>query len=202
MKQRVLAFSLHFLSRLFRLFHPMGRTLRRLVYTARFMAHVKKAAPSTQCDGPIRFIGTGRITLGKQCRFGRECEFTTEEKGEILLGDNIRLNRGVTLTSYAQIRIGSFTIVGEFASIRDANHGMEMGTPMRLQPHTTSPITIGRDVWIGRGSCILPGVTIGDGAIIGANSVVTHDIPSHTIAAGAPARILQAREKSLPPAAG
>ncbi|BCS95198.1 hypothetical protein DSLASN_08300 [Desulfoluna limicola] len=194
MKQRAQVFSLHVLSRLFRLFHPMGRPLRRLTHTARFMAHVKNAPPSTQCDGPVRIIGTGRITLGKQCRFGRECEFTTEEKGKIMLGDNIRLNRGVTLTSYAQVRIGSFTIVGEFSSIRDANHGMEMGTPMRLQPHTSAPITIGRDVWIGRGSCILPGVTIGDGTIIGANSVVTQDIPSHTIAAGAPARILRARE--------
>ncbi|WP_300673940.1 acyltransferase [Desulfoluna sp.] len=195
MKQPLVTITLRIVSRLFRLLHPMNRAFRRLVYTARFMAHVKKADPSTQCDGPIRILGTGQITLGKRCRLGRECEFTTEEQGEIILGSNIRINRGVTLTSYAQIRIGTFSIVGEFTSIRDANHGMEMGTPMRLQAHTCAPITIGRDVWIGRGSCILPGVTIGDGAIIGANSVVTKDIPSHTLAAGAPARMIRKREK-------
>lgn len=201
MKEALRDTSLAILSRLFRLAHPLNRTLPRLLHTARFMAHVKKADATTQCDGPVRVIGTGRITLGRQCRIGRECEFTTEAQGEIILGGNVRINRGTTLASYAQIRIGTFTIMGEFSSIRDANHGTEPGTPMRLQPHTAAPISIGRDVWIGRGSCILPGVTIGDGAIIGANSVVTKDIPSHTLAAGAPAKVLRDRKKNSPPAA-
>ncbi|UCD33762.1 MAG: acyltransferase, partial [Desulfobacterales bacterium] len=87
-----------------------------------------------------------------------------------------------------------WTIVGEFVSIRDANHGMERGEPMRYQPHTSKPIRIGRDVWIARGSCILPGVTIGEGSIIAANSVVTKDIPPYSIAAGVPARVIKNRE--------
>lgn len=186
------------LSRLIRLMAPADSLLPRHIHTARFMARIPNADTSTQCDGPVRIIGTGCITLGKRCRIGRECEFTTEEEGEIILEDNIRINRGTTLTSYAQVRIGTFAIIGEFTSIRDANHGTEMGTPMRLQPHTSAPITIGRDVWIGRGCCILPGVTIGDGAIIGANSVVTKDIPSHTLAAGAPATVLRERQKRHP----
>lgn len=199
MKKNLIRLILTLLSRLFRLFNPMSHAFRRLIYTARFMSHVKTADAATQCDGPIRIIGTARITLGKGCRLGRECELTTEEGGEIIFGDNIRINRGVTLTSYTQIHIGSFTIIGEFASLRDANHGMETGTPMRLQPHTSAPIRIGNDVWIGRGSCILPGITIGDGAVIGANSVVTRDIPPYAIAAGAPARFLRQREEPPQP---
>jgi acetyltransferase-like isoleucine patch superfamily enzyme len=65
---------------------------------------------------------------------------------------------------------------------------------MRYQPHTSKPILIGRDVWIGRGSCILPGVTIGEGAVIGANSVVTGDISDFAIAAGAPAKVIKMRQ--------
>lgn len=193
MKETLVAIFLKILSRILRLMHPMARPARRLLCAARLMAHLPDADPFTQCDGPLRIIGTGRITLGKRCRFGRECELTTEESGQIVLGDDIRINRGVTLTSYRQIRIGHFTIVGEFTSIRDANHGMLRGTPMRLQPHTAAPIAIGRDVWIGRGCSILSGVTIGDGAIIGANSVVTTDIPPHTLAVGAPARVIRER---------
>jgi acetyltransferase-like isoleucine patch superfamily enzyme len=55
------------------------------------------------------------------------------------------------------------------------------------------PIRIGRDVWVGSGSCILPGVTIGDGAVIGANSVVTQNIPPHSVVAGIPAHIVKKR---------
>lgn len=193
MKEVLRDTALAILSRLFRLAHPLSRALLRLLHTARLMAHVKKADATTQCDGPVRIIGTGRITIGRQCRIGRECEFTTEAQGEIILGGHVRINRGTTLASYVQVRIGTFSMVGEFSSIRDANHGTELGSPMRLQPHTAAPVTIGSDVWIGRGCCILPGVTIGDGAIIGANSVVTRDIPSHTLAVGAPARILRGR---------
>ena len=110
------------------------------------------------------------------------------------MGEDTRLNRGCTLTSYSQIVVGDFTIIGEFVTIRDANHGMKRGEPMRYQAHETRPIHIGRDVWIGRGSCILPGVAIGEGSVIGANSVLTRDIPSYSIAAGIPAKVIKKRD--------
>ena len=198
MKKALLRLFFLSLAPIFRLLHPVSRMAKRLIYTARFLAHTSSIEPSTQCDGPIRVIGTGCISLGKGCRLGRECELTTEGGGKIILGDNIRINRGVTLTSYSQVSIGTFSIIGEFASIRDANHGMTIGQPMRVQPHTSDPISIGKDVWIGRGSCILPGVTIGDGAIIGANSVVTRNVPPRTLVAGAPARVLRERGMALP----
>ena len=200
MKRALLLLFFLSLRPILRLLQPAGRRAKRLTCTARFLAHTGTMEPSTQCDGPIRVIGTGRISLGRGCRLGRECEFTTEESGEIILGDNIRINRGVTLTSYSRVSIGTFSIIGEFASIRDANHGMALGQPMRIQPHTSAPISIGKDVWIGRGSCILPGVTIGDGAIIGANSVVTRNVPPRTLVAGAPARVLRERGPASPTA--
>lgn len=177
-----------------RLMHPIMCIWRRFYFTARLSADVKDIDFSIQCDGRVHITGTRNIRLGKRCRLGMETELRTIEKGRIRLGADVRVNRCCTLTSYSGIFIDDFTIIGEFVSIRDANHGMKQGKPMRYQPHTSSPIRIGRDVWIGRGSCVLPGVTIGDGVVIGANSVVSRDISSYSIAAGAPAKVIKKRE--------
>ena len=179
---------------LFKLAGPLHRIWRRIYLTARLAADVSDMDFSVQCDGRVHVSGTANIKLGKRCRLGMDVELRTVEAGQIQIGEDTRLNRGCTLTSYAQIRIDDFTIIGEFVSIRDANHGLKRGEPMRYQPHTCEPILIGRDVWIGRGSCILPGVTIGEGAVIGANSVVTRDVPDFAIAAGVPAKVIKMRQ--------
>lgn len=149
---------------------------------------------SLQCDGKIHISGTKNVHIGTGCRIGRDTELRTIGNGCIRIGDDVRLNRSCTIVSYSEILIHDLVIIGEFVSIRDANHGMLPSEPMRYQSHDTRPIKIGRDVWIGRGSIILPGVTVGNGAVIGANSVVTQDIPSFSIAAGAPAKILKKRD--------
>ena len=179
---------------LFKLAGPLRRIWRRIYLTARLAADISDMDYSVQCDGRVHVSGTANIKLGKRCRLGMDVELRTVEAGQIQIGEDTRLNRGCTLTSYAQIRIDDFTIIGEFVSIRDANHGLKRGEPMRYQPHTCEPILIGRDVWIGRGSCILPGVTIGEGAVIGANSVVTRDVPDFAIAAGVPAKVIKMRQ--------
>ena len=178
---------------LFKLARPLRYIWRRIYFTAQLSADVKDMDFSVLCDGRVHVSGTANIKLGQRCRLGMDVELRTIETGRIQIGEDTRLNRGCTLTSYAQIGIGDFTIIGEFVSIRDANHGLARGEPMRYQPHTFEEIHIGRDVWIGRGSCILPGVTIGEGAVIGANSVVTKDVPDFGIAAGVPARVIKMR---------
>jgi len=179
---------------LFKLAGPLRRIWRRIYFTARLAADISGMDFSVQCDGRAHVSGTANIKLGKRCRLGMDVELRTVEAGHIQIGEDTRLNRGCTLTSYARISIGDFTIIGEFVSIRDANHGLKRGEPMRYQPHTCEPILIGRDVWIGRGSCILPGVTIGEGAVIGANSVVTRDVPDFAIAGGVPAKVIKMRQ--------
>lgn len=173
---------------------PPKKMWHRFFLTASLKAKVRDMDFSVICDGSIRVTGTGNIHLGKRCRLGMDIELGTEEQGKITIGDDTRLNRGCTVVSYSQIDIGDFAIIGEFATIRDANHGMKLGEPMRYQPHDTRPIRIGRDVWIGRGCCILPGVSIGEGSVIGANSVCTRDIPPYSIAAGIPAKVIRKRE--------
>lgn len=173
---------------------PLEYYLRRIFYLSLVRADLKDIDISLQCDGRIFLSGTKDIHVGRRCRMGRDTVLRTMECGHISLGSDIRINRGATLVSYSKISIGDYAIIGEFVSIRDANHGTSPEKPMRNQKHTTSPIDIGKDVWIGRGCCILPGVTIGKGSIIGANSVVTGDIPPYSIAAGIPAKVIKQRQ--------
>lgn len=191
--KKLMKIFMSFLSVLLRVFLPLQGILGKIYFPARLKADIINLDLSVQCDGRIRVKGTKNIVVGSRCRLGCEVEFETEENGRIILGNDIRINRGCTLVSYTGITIGDFAIIGEYVSIRDANHGMKMNKPMRFQRHETLPISIGKDVWIGRGCCILPGVTIGEGSVIGANSVVTNDIPAFSIAAGVPAKVIRER---------
>ena len=151
---------------------------------------------TTQFDGPVYTAGRVRLSLGEHCRLGRGVFFETADVGSIRLGEHVRLNAACVIVSHRQVDIGDHSLFGEYVTIRDANHGTGSEALTRMQPHDAKLIRIGRDVWIGRGSVILPGVTIGDGAIVGANSVVTRDVSPMAIAAGAPARVLRARSPS------
>jgi acetyltransferase-like isoleucine patch superfamily enzyme len=150
---------------------------------------------STQFDGAVSAIGTGQLSLGNHCRLGRGVEFDTSLAGHIRVGARVRINSGTIIVSNSRVVIGDDTLIGEYVSIRDANHGVAAGSLIRTQPQTISEINIGRDVWIGRGCCILKGVSVGDGAVIGANSVVTRDVPPGHIYAGAPARRIGQRKQ-------
>ena len=82
-------------------------------------------------------------------------------------------------------------MIGEYTSIRDANHRFGPDIAPRNSGHDAAPISIGRNVWIGRGVTVLPGVVIGDGAVVGANAVVTRDVAAAAVVAGIPARELR-----------
>lgn len=173
-----------------------ARYVARLWRLARLRALVAGRVPATtQFDGPVLVAGRPRLTLGEHCRLGHEVFFETGPHGSITVGGHTRINRGTLIVAHTRLTIGRDVLIGEYVSIRDADHGLELGSPMRTQPHTAAPITIGSDVWIARGAVILKGVTIGDGAVIAANSVVTRAVPAHAIVAGAPARVLRFRSE-------
>lgn len=102
--------------------------------------------------------------------------------------NNIRASGG-------RISIGRQCLISQLVTIVASNHSVASGRPIVEQPWHThkTGVTIGDDVWIGAGACIMPGVTIGTGSVIAANSVVTTDVDPNTIVAGIPARFLRSR---------
>lgn len=96
-------------------------------------------------------------------------------------------NNGLNLSCFERISIGRDVAIAEHVTIRDSDDHVLSGAS---RP-TTAPVTIGNHVWIGMNAIILKGVTIGDGAVIAAGSVVTRDIPPATLAAGVPARVVR-----------
>ena len=96
----------------------------------------------------------------------------------------------------AGLTIGDHCMIGGGVLICGVNHGSAAAdVPMRHQAAEAKPITIGRDVWIGMGAILLPGVTLGDGSIVSAGAVVTSDVAAGTVVSGIPARLVKTRQR-------
>ncbi|MDE7397757.1 MAG: sugar O-acetyltransferase [Muribaculum sp.] len=108
----------------------------------------------------------------------------------IHIGDNFFANFNLTILDEARVSIGNNVFIGPNVSIYTACHPLDPAL-RNTGVEWAEPITIRDNVWIGGNVTILPGVTIGDNAVIGAGSVVTHDIPDNSVAAGNPARIIK-----------
>lgn len=109
----------------------------------------------------------------------------------IHLGDSVFFNFNCVVLDTARIEIGSHVMFGPNVQIYAPIHPMN-AVERRTWLEASKPVTIGSDVWIGGGAIICPGVTIGDRVVIGADSVVTRDIPADVFAAGNPCRVIRA----------
>ena len=159
---------------------------------ARLAARLGGLHPSSVVLGAVELRGTRRVSVGRDLYAYPGQYWETQEGGQIRIGDGVVLSRGVHLVAFAAVTIGAGTMIGEYASVRDANHRRGHGL-LRESGHDARPVVIGRGVWIGRGAAVLAGVTIGDGAVGGANAVVTRDVPAGAVVGGVPARVLQTR---------
>ena len=113
---------------------------------------------------------------------------------KIILGDDVDLAWGVIITANGGVHIGDRTMVGYNSIILSRNHIIP-GKYNRIfgAGHKPGPVFISNDVWIGANCTILPNVTVGEGAVIAAGSVVTKNVEPFTIVAGNPAKLLRKR---------
>ncbi len=177
------------LTPLARLAATVGESGRRVWAHARLRASLTGLVnPSVVILGIAEVRGTGRVELGQNLFLYPGLYLETQASGRIVIGDDVVMSRGVHIVAFQEIVVGAGTMIGEYASLRDANHRFSGDQAIRDSGHDATPIRIGRNVWIGRGVMVLPGVTIGDGAVIGANAVVTRDVAPGAVVVGIPAR--------------
>lgn len=129
--------------------------------------------------------GLGYAGRGATIRAPFHCDYGYN----IHLGEGVFLNFGCTVLDVVPVRIGAGTQIGPGVQILTADHPRDPAQRGQRLEFGRS-VTIGRNVWIGGGALILPGITIGDDAIVGAGSVVTRDVPDGATVAGNPARLL------------
>lgn len=151
--------------------HLEKRALRRrgvVIHNGAVFSNVEFLGPAT-IEPYSRLSGDPRIVAGRNFYLNAFCH---------VLGD---------------IRFGDDVLIGPHAVLWGRDHGFEPGTRIREQPRRKEPIRIGDDVWIGASCVVLKGVTIGSGAVIGAGSVVTRDVPEAAVAVGNPAVVIRYR---------
>jgi acetyltransferase-like isoleucine patch superfamily enzyme len=165
----------------------------------------------------VRWQVPRRIALGRRVMVGEGCFLDAHSStGHIVLDDDVWLSRGcyVVTDHDAEVRIGPQTYVGH-RSLLYGHSGISVGrdvliandvqlicgnhtfarrdVPIRAQPPKGEPIVIEDDVWLGASTIVLGGVTVGQGSVVGAGSIVTHGLEPYSIARGAPARVVGVR---------
>ena len=154
-------------------------------------------------DG-LAFIGPGCrleigpnavLELGRWSWLGHGCKIRCHE-GRVALGAKSVMGQECTISAYQHVTIGRECVIADRVMLIDFDHGsVEVERPIRLQGIYKRDVNVGHNVWIGYGACILRGVTVGDNAIVGTNSVVTKDVAANAVVGGVPARVLRMRDE-------
>ena len=191
--------------RIHKLCHSMHTLASSLGLRVAAMAKGVKLGKGCSATGVPYFyrVPNTTISIGKDCQFlssfrsnnigsmGRCRICTITPQGSIKIGNKVGMS-STTISSHIGVTIADGTLIGAGTVITDSDwHSLSLDPTVRhTQDGESAPVTIGRNVFIGTRCLILKGVSIGDNAVIGAGSIVTHNIPSNAIAAGNPCRVL------------
>jgi len=180
----------------------LNRHYGRLLWRYSWRRLLTSAGRRWRTDGML-FLGRrlelevgrrGTIRFGRFVWIGDGSKIRCHE-GEVEIGEKTVIGQECTISAYQRVRIGSECVIADRAMFIDFDHGVvEVERPIRLQGIYKRDVVVGSNVWIGYGACVLRGVSVGDNAVIGTNSVVTKDVPANAIVGGVPARILRMRE--------
>ena len=137
--------------------------------------------------------GYGRMVLGRWIHLGVGTALRCHE-GTLTVGDKCVLGRGVSINSYLDVEIGAAVLFADDIYLSDFDHKYaDLTVPIKDQGIAKSRVRIEPDVWLGTKVTVVRGVVIGHGAVVGANAVVTHDLPAYSVSVGVPARVIKDR---------
>jgi acetyltransferase-like isoleucine patch superfamily enzyme len=178
----------------------LGRVYRRCKFSFFFRANIifnhynisisEKSELNTYSSSTIEFLGSVNI--------GRYVLIDAYESCFITIGDNVYLGDfSIVRGTRCKINVGDNCIIGQGVQLIATNHKYLDKTVLVKEQDIDiekNGISIGKDCWIGSGSCILPGVCIGDGAVIGAHSVITKNVKSYSVVVGNPGKQIKVRQ--------
>lgn len=159
------------------------KTVYSYLMTKVFMSNMRLIRRPVYIRGRKSIVGANGLTTGRFCRF----DLTNSSK-TLFIGNNCEFGDFTHIVAYEKVTIGDNVLLASKCFISDTNHGAYKGADQD-SPHSsprerklvTKPVRIGNNVWIGENAVILAGANIGDGCVVGANSVVTKEIPDNSI---------------------
>ena len=183
--------------------HARSRILARL-YTLLLASQFKEFGAGSRIVPPFRYYGLNQISVGEKVIINRDCwiqalgSCENDESSKIVIQAHAGIGMGATISAAQQVTIGEYVLLARNVYISDHAHAYEnLDAPIMLQGIAgIAPVTIGRNTWLGENVVVLPGVTIGEHCVVGANSVVKSSIPGFSVAVGAPARVVKQFNKN------
>ena len=173
------------------------------VNTYKYLPKFKKAGNKIRIGRNLYLKGAAYISIDDNVSIGNNMVLTAWDKHgnqtftpEIVIGNNTQIGRDCHITAIDSIKIGDNVLMGMKITITDNSHGKAEFIDLKSSPserhlYSRGEVVVGNSVWIGDKATILPGVKIGENSIIGANSVVTKDVPRNCVVVGNPARIIK-----------
>ena len=155
---------------------------------------------SVICFPPNALFNEQYISIGDNTMFGPQMTLSAgmvpgqQMVSDIVItvGDRCLFGKGSGIVGHLEIVIGDDVWTGHHVYITDQNHGYaDLDLPISRQVMPERPVSIGSGSWLGHGTVVLPGATIGRHVVVGANSVVTGELPDNCVAAGVPARVIK-----------
>ena len=202
--RRVLEFFVIIAARVIGLFYGLKVNylfyiLSRVFVTQLYKSSFKSFGKRSMLAKSVRLLRPRYISIGRSSSIMKGCVLEAcDEIGvpNFVIGDNISLGEYSHITCANRVVIGNGVLTGRYVLITDNAHGESTRDALEIAPfdrkvYSKGEVVIGDNVWIGDKATILPGVHIGSGAIVGANSVVTRDVPAYAVVGGNPAIIIK-----------
>lgn len=179
------------------------KAFKSKLYTLKLIPEFKAFGKDSYLSYPIDIRGGKHIAIGNNTFIGKRTVLTAWDRQgekvffpEIFIGNMVSIGEDCHITAINKIEIGNNVLMGKKITITDNSHGASDAESFLLPPAhrpwvSKGAVIIGDNVWIGDKATILAGVTIGKNAIIGANSLVTKDVPANCIVGGIPAKLIK-----------